>query len=150
VQQRVGHRLADRLRRLVVHVAPAPTVLLNPCVARYLVVVNDERTFTASLRRGTLEFCVLALLDQRELYGVELVRRLSEALGVTSEGTLYPMLSRLRRTGRIATTWRESPTGPPRRYYTLTATGKAALDHFRTEWVAFRTGVDRLLGTEQS
>ena len=111
--------------------------------------VSDELAFATALRRGTLEFCVLAMLAHRERYGVELVRDLSDALGVTSEGTLYPLLSRMRRADRIATTWRESPNGPPRRYYTLTAAGQAALAHFRTEWVAFRDGVDQIMGTEQ-
>lgn len=103
----------------------------------------------SSLRRGTLEFCVLALLGTRERYGVELVRELGHAQALTTtEGTLYPLLSRLRRTGWVTTTWQESPTGPPRRYYTLTRDGRAALAHFRTEWVAFRDAVDRLVGTE--
>ena len=61
----------------------------------------------------------------------------------------YPLLSRLRRAGRIGTSWRESPTGPPRRYYTLTPDGELSLEQFRVQWTAFRTGVDRILGTEQ-
>jgi PadR family transcriptional regulator PadR len=113
------------------------------------VNVSDDAALTTALRRGTIEYCVLALLDKRELYGVELVQQLSTGLGMTtSEGTMYPLLSRLRRNGRIATTWREAPAGPPRRYYTLTPDGEAALTHFRTEWVVFRSGVDRILGTE--
>jgi PadR family transcriptional regulator, regulatory protein PadR len=108
-------------------------------------------TLVTALRRGTLEYCVLALLAGREMYGLELVRHLSAALGMTtSEGTLYPLLSRLRRTERIASTWRESPQGPPRRYYTLTPSGTRALANFRVEWEAFRTGIDRILGENQS
>src|SRR5262245_11963511 len=99
---------------------------------------------STALRRGTLEFCVLALLEGGEQYGVELARRLGgERALTTSEGTLYPLLSRLRRTGWVTTTWQESPTGPPRRYYALTPSGRAALGHFRTEWAAFRDTVDR-------
>jgi PadR family transcriptional regulator PadR len=105
---------------------------------------------TTALRRGTLEFCVLALLEDEERYGVELVGRLSaEPALTTSEGTLYPLLSRMRRAGWVTTTWQESPTGPPRRYYGLTVDGKAALDTFRIEWAAFRNAVDRIVGTEQ-
>jgi PadR family transcriptional regulator PadR len=103
---------------------------------------------STALRRGTLEFCVLALMEAGEQYGVELVRRLgAERTLTTSEGTLYPLLSRLRRTGWVDTTWRESPAGPPRRYYSLTSSGRAALSHFRTEWSAFRETVDRIVGT---
>jgi PadR family transcriptional regulator, regulatory protein PadR len=103
----------------------------------------------SSLRRGTLEFCVLALLRERPRYGVELAQQLgaAEALA-TTEGTLYPLLSRLRRSGWVATSWRESPAGPPRRYYSLTRAGRSALEHFRAEWVTFRDAVDRIVGTE--
>jgi PadR family transcriptional regulator PadR len=103
-----------------------------------------------SLRRGTLEFCVLALLSDGDRYGVEIVQTLADEMALTtSEGTLYPMLSRLRRTGWVSTTWRESPVGPPRRYYALTAEGLAALAHFRAQWVTFRDAVDRIVRTEQ-
>ncbi len=101
------------------------------------------------LRRGTLEYCVLALLRSGERYGVELVQRLGEVDGLTtSEGTIYPLLSRLRREGLVDTTWRESPTGPPRRYYVLSPSGQRALKHFETEWVRYRDAVDGLLGTK--
>jgi PadR family transcriptional regulator PadR len=111
--------------------------------------VADRPDLSTALRRGTLEFCVLAFLADGERYGVELVRRLgAETALATSEGTLYPLLSRLRRSGWVATTWQESPTGPPRRYYALTPDGRAALAHFRHEWAAFRDAVDRIVGTE--
>jgi PadR family transcriptional regulator, regulatory protein PadR len=111
--------------------------------------MEDRSGLGTALRRGTLEFCVLALLADGELYGVELVRRLSGVAALaTSEGTLYPLLSRLRRAGWVVTTWRESPAGPPRRYYALTRDGHAALAHFKSEWVVFRDAVDRIVGTE--
>lgn len=102
----------------------------------------------SQLRRGVIEFCVLALLRDGEQYGFELVRTLGEAEGlVTTEGTLYPLLGRLRREGLVDTRWGESPAGPPRRYYSLTPSGEAALDAFTTEWVRFREAVDALLNT---
>lgn len=101
------------------------------------------------LRRGTLEYCVLALLRGGERYGVELVKHLGEVDGLTtSEGTIYPLLSRLRREGLVDTTWRESANGPPRRYYVLSPLGRQALQHFETEWVRYRDAVDGLLGTK--
>ena len=101
----------------------------------------------SQLRRGVLEFCVLALLRDGERYSYELVRALADADGlVTTEGTLYPLLGRLRREGVVDTTWRESPSGPPRRYYRLTADGQAALAGFVAEWTRFRGSVDTLLG----
>jgi PadR family transcriptional regulator, regulatory protein PadR len=102
----------------------------------------------SQLRRGVLEFCVLALLRDDERYGFEIVRRLSEADGlVTTEGTLYPLLARLRKEGVVETTWRESTSGPPRRYYRLTPAGRSLLDAFAAEWVRFRGSVDSLLET---
>jgi len=102
----------------------------------------------AQLRRGVLEFCVLALLRDGERYAFELVSTLAEADGmVTSEGTLYPLLSRIRRDQVVETEWRESTAGPPRRYYRLTPAGRAALDAFTQEWVRFRTSVDSILTT---
>jgi PadR family transcriptional regulator PadR len=104
-----------------------------------------------ALRRGTLEFCVLALLENEPRYGVELVTQLAAQTALTtSEGTLYPLLARLRRAGWVATTWQESPAGPPRRYYELTSLGKEALARFRSEWIAFRTAVDHIVGTEHT
>jgi PadR family transcriptional regulator PadR len=108
----------------------------------------DAAPLSTSLRRGTLEFCVLALVESEDRYGTELVRRLGDEPNLAaSEGTIYPLLSRLRRVGWLTSKWAESPAGPPRRYYGLTPTGRAALDHFRAEWVSFRQTVDRLVGT---
>ena len=103
----------------------------------------------SQLRRGVLEYCVLSLLAEREVYGFDLVRRLSDVEGlVTSEGTIYPLLSRLRREGRVTTTWVESESGPPRRYYALTPEGRSALSAFTEDWRRFRDAVDRLLPAE--
>jgi PadR family transcriptional regulator PadR len=98
------------------------------------------------LRRGVLEHCVLAVLARSPEYAFELVRRLSAVDGlVTSEGTIYPLLSRLSRDGLVSTTWQPSETGPPRKYYDLTAAGRRALDAFVAEWSTFTEGVDDLL-----
>lgn len=106
-----------------------------------------RETAISQLRRGVLEFCVLALLRDGERYSYELVRALGDADGlVTTEGTLYPLLGRLRREGVVDTTWRESTSGPPRRYYRLTPDGQAALGGFMIEWTRFRDSVDDLLG----
>jgi PadR family transcriptional regulator PadR len=102
----------------------------------------------SQLRRGVLEFCVLALLRDGERYGFELVRTLADAGGlVTTEGTLYPLLARLRRDGVVETTWRESSSGPPRRYYRLTPAGHETLSAFSADWARFRASVDTMLDT---
>ena len=89
---------------------------------------------------------MLAALHDRERYGFELVKTLADADGLlTSEGTIYPLLARLRRDGAVETNWRESATGPPRRYYSLTSNGHAALEQFTSEWMRFRDAVDLML-----
>src|ERR687883_71208 len=101
-------------------------------------MVAAQESLVAQMRKGTLQYCVLALLAEEERYGFDLVRALAEVDGmVTSEGTIYPLLSRLRRDGLVESTWRESSTGPPRRYYRLTDAGQAALAGFIQEWDRF-------------
>ena len=111
----------------------------------------DVAGLSTGLRRGTLEFCVLAMVEQEDRYGTEIVRCLGdEPTLAASEGTIYPLLSRLRRAGWLDSKWSESPSGPPRRYYTLTDSGRSTLEHFRVEWTSFRQTVDRLVGTGES
>ena len=106
----------------------------------------QARNVISQLRRGTVEYCVLALLRDGERYGFELVRELAGVDGlVTSEGTIYPLLTRLRRDELVTTFWRESDSGPPRRYYRLTDAGRLALADFAKEWSRFRDSVDAIL-----
>jgi PadR family transcriptional regulator PadR len=106
----------------------------------------QARNVASQLRRGTVEYCVLALLRSGERYGFELVRELASVNGlVTSEGTIYPLLTRLRKEQLVTTFWQESESGPPRRYYRLTDAGEAALAEFATEWTRFRDSVDAIL-----
>lgn len=104
----------------------------------------------SQLRKGVLEHCVLALLRDEPKYGVELLAELaSVSVMTTSQGTIYPLLSRLRREGLVDTELRESPSGPPRRYYALTALGRTALAEFAGAWPHFRDAVDHFLNDPQ-
>jgi PadR family transcriptional regulator PadR len=115
-----------------------------PSTLRYMA--PPETRPLSQLRRGVLEYCVLSLLSSTSLYAFDLVRRLSDSDGmVISEGTIYPLLSRLRREGWVSTTWAESAEGPPRRYYALTPGGERALLAFTADWRRFRDAVDALL-----
>jgi len=110
------------------------------------MVAGEERNPVAQLRRGVAEPCVLALLRAGERYGFDLARELVGTYGlVAGEGTVYPLLARLRRCQLVETTWKESAQGPPRRYYRLTAKGKAELDAFVEQWQQFRSTVDAVL-----
>ncbi|MET8677999.1 PadR family transcriptional regulator [Streptomyces sp. NPDC004647] len=100
----------------------------------------------SQLRKGVLEYCVLALLRDSPRYGVELLGVLGAVSAMaTSQGTIYPLLARLRREGLVDTSWQESPSGPPRRYYALTASGRTALEEFTTIWPYFRDAVDHFI-----
>ncbi len=103
----------------------------------------------AQLRRGSIQYCVLAMLRDGDRYGFELTRALADADGlVTSEGTVYPLLARLRQEGLVETRWQESTQGPPRRYYRLTVEGHEALEAFIGQWRRFRDAIDGLLDEE--
>ena len=97
------------------------------------------------LRKGVLEYCVLARLQANPAYGLELANSLSDAGVLAGEGTLYPLLSRLRRGGWVETTWQPSASGPPRRYYHLTIEGREALAVFMHTWQGFTRGVNDVL-----
>lgn len=106
------------------------------------MVPGDDAILT-HLRRGALEYCVLAMLRRDSLYGLDIARRLSgDGVLMSGEGTLYPLLARLRKAGLVDTTWQESTEGPPRRYYSLTADGRDALAAFTRTWKPFRDAVD--------
>jgi PadR family transcriptional regulator, regulatory protein PadR len=108
--------------------------------------LGEETNWLPQVRRGVAEQCVLALLTRGEKYGFELARELGErGQIIASEGTLYPLLARLRRNGLGETSWQESTSGPPRRYYHLTSDGELALASFKKQWRVFRDAVDEIL-----
>ena len=110
------------------------------------MIAGEAGNLVAQMRRGVLPYCVLAMVRDKELYGFQLVQALSGIDGmVTGEGTIYPLLARLRRQGLVETTWQESAAGPPRRYYRLTPAGREALADFAGSWRRLRDSVDDLL-----
>lgn len=110
------------------------------------MIAGEAGNLVAQMRRGVLPYCVLAMVRKKELYGFELVHALGGIDGmVTGEGTVYPLLARLRRQGLVETTWQESASGPPRRYYRITSAGRDALSEFTASWRRLRDSVDGLL-----
>ena len=99
--------------------------------------------WTSQLRRGVLELCILRLLRHRPSYGYEIVTRL-DALGplAAGENTVYPLLRRLKADGSLETFTRESPAGPPRQYYRMTADGRRRLAAIENEWSAMVHAVE--------
>ncbi|MFN3408787.1 MAG: PadR family transcriptional regulator [Limisphaerales bacterium] len=101
--------------------------------------------WTVQVRKGMLELCILDALAERERYGYELVKLLTEIPGlVVSEGTLYPILSRLRQQQLVSTRLEESPEGPARKYYALTAEGRKVMGLMHDYLDTLNTGAARL------
>lgn len=98
------------------------------------------------LRKGCIELAVLASLWEGRLYGLEMLRRLEYFSGLTiSEGTLYPLLSRLNTAGWVISEWQEAPLGHPRRYYTLTPRGRNRVQEMSRVWSGLTRNIDQLL-----
>lgn len=95
-------------------------------------------------KKGVLELCVLAILDRKDCYGYELVNEISKNIAI-SEGTIYPLLRRLKDEGMFSTYLQESQEGPPRKYYRLTPEGRAMKEQLSKEWYRFSKGVDQIL-----
>ncbi len=88
----------------------------------------------ASIRKGLLEFLILKIVARDKVYVADILQRLSTTEFATQEGTLYPLLSKMRREGTVDYEWQESDAGPPRKYYKLTAKGKGQLDELDDYW----------------
>ncbi len=100
------------------------------------------------MRRGLLELCILGLLEEEASYGYEIVMRLAgQPVFAVSEGTVYPLLRRLKRLGHLTTYWQESVSGPPRQYYRLSRRGQKHLVDLREEWREISSAVDALTAT---
>jgi PadR family transcriptional regulator PadR len=95
--------------------------------------MNIENT-KAQMRKGVLEFCILSALSGKELYPTEIIDRMKDAKLVVVEGTLYPLLTRLKNMGLLTYRWEESTSGPPRKYYRLTELGIQFLRELETSW----------------
>jgi PadR family transcriptional regulator, regulatory protein PadR len=106
--------------------------------------------WSSQIRRGTLELCVLALIASKPRYGYDLVTALErwEPLA-TTEGTVYPLLRRLQREGKVEASWQESAAGPPRKYYRLTPHGRDLLSRMAADWAELSEAVRETLPREE-
>jgi PadR family transcriptional regulator PadR len=105
------------------------------------VSVNEK---FAAIRKGLLEFLILRIVSSDKVYVADMLQRLSGTEFATQEGTLYPLLSKLRREGLVDYEWQESDAGPPRKYYRLTARGKAHLRDLTDYWKAINDTITQL------
>lgn len=98
----------------------------------------------SQMRKGMLEYCVMLLLRREACYASDIIARLKQAELIVVEGTLYPLLTRLKKDGLLGYEWRESTQGPPRKYYTLTAVGETFLNELDSAWGSLVTTVNLL------
>jgi len=94
---------------------------------------NLENT-QAQMRKGVLEFCILSILAHEEVYPSDIIERMKQSRLIVVEGTLYPLLTRLKNGGLLQYRWEESKSGPPRKYYSLTPLGEKFLEELRLTW----------------
>lgn len=106
--------------------------------------VTAENT-KAQMRKGILEFCILLLVSKKALYASDILEKLKDADLLVVEGTLYPLLSRLKNAGSLSYEWRESKAGPPRKYYALTKDGRDTLKELIKTWSSLSTSIHSLL-----
>ena len=99
----------------------------------------------SQMRKGMLEFCILLILQNRAAYASEMIAQLKEAKLIVVEGTLYPLLTRLKNDGLLSYEWQESTSGPPRKYYSLTPWGQQFLDQLSKSWLELQTSVEHLI-----
>ena len=98
----------------------------------------------AQMRKGVLEYCILSLLSVNDAYASDIINRLKEAQMIVVEGTLYPLLTRLKNSGLLNYRWEESTQGPPRKYYGLTDEGRLFLGELDQSWKALVEAVAQL------
>lgn len=88
----------------------------------------------SQMRKGVLEYCILLILEKEPAYTSDIIQKLQEAKLIVVEGTLYPLLTRLKNSGLLSYQWIESTQGPPRKYYKLTQDGEAFLKELENSW----------------
>lgn len=109
----------------------------------YIFVYMNAENTKAQMRKGVLEYCILAIIAENEIYASDIIERMKDAKLLVVEGTLYPLLTRLKNAGLLSYRWVESVSGPPRKYYKLTEEGIAFLNELHAAW-------DELVGAVKS
>jgi PadR family transcriptional regulator, regulatory protein PadR len=109
--------------------------------------MNIENT-QAQMRKGILEFCILSILREQEAYPSEILEKLKSAKLIVVEGTLYPLLTRLKNAELLTYRWEESTSGPPRKYFAITESGKSTLSELMKTWNELHNAVETLTKNE--
>jgi PadR family transcriptional regulator PadR len=107
--------------------------------------MNAEKT-KAQMRKGVLEYCILAIISKKEVYASDIIEQLKGAELIVVEGTLYPLLTRLKNDQLLNYRWEESKSGPPRKYYSITDQGQVFLKELDNAWTEMVDSVNKLAG----
>jgi PadR family transcriptional regulator PadR len=111
--------------------------------------MSKEKTVSNSIgtqmRKGVLELCTLAIISEKDAYASDIIDTLKASDLIVVEGTLYPMLTRLKNEGMLSYRWEESTSGPPRKYYQLTSEGKETLNRLKQNWVDLTKAVNQII-----
>lgn len=107
--------------------------------------MNTDNT-KAQMRKGILEYCILAILSGNSCYAIDIINELRKARVIVVEGTLYPLLTRQKNAGLLSYRWEESPQGPPRKYYELTQQGREYLEELDRAWEELVVSVNQIRG----
>ena len=103
-----------------------------------------EDNVKAQMRKGILDYCILAILSQGDSYAPKIIAELKEAEMIVVEGTIYPLLTRLKNTGLLSYRWEESQQGPPRKYYSITEQGRDFLKELENSWNELTSAVNSI------
>lgn len=104
---------------------------------------------SAQMRKGVLELCILSVLAGKDAYASDVIEKLKEVEIIVVEGTLYPLLTRLKNSGYLAYRWEESTQGPPRKYYTLTPEGHEVLKDLKQSWSTLVAAVEQIINNNE-
>jgi PadR family transcriptional regulator PadR len=118
------------------------------CILFYICNMNKEfiDKWQSQVKKGTLSFVVLLVLKENELYGYELIEKIKALTNIEiAEGTLYPLLNRLKTDNLLESKWIEQETGIPRKYYFLTENGKQTLEEMKIQWSDLQNGINKII-----
>ncbi|RWY52474.1 PadR family transcriptional regulator [Mucilaginibacter gilvus] len=107
------------------------------------MIVENTQT---QMRKGILEYCILSVIAKGEIYASDIIAELKKARLLVVEGTLYPLLTRLKNNGLLSYNWVESTSGPPRKYYVLSDEGRKVLEQLDTTWKELAFAVQTAIG----
>jgi PadR family transcriptional regulator PadR len=108
----------------------------------------DIENSKAQMKKGILEYCILAVISKGEAYASDILEEMKKSKLIVVEGTLYPLLTRLKNDGLLSYNWVESKSGPPRKYYQLTKEGESFLQELKTTWTQLVDAVERVVNTK--